>query len=169
MGKREAANDPDPEPGWGNFIRHRQNEIEDRKEVYIPKKPVPPTRLEDIPADVPYADATITCWNGKAFVTWEEWRLSVPFRAIVDPKYGPRDHSKSLTAICDNGIRVYCLGTENHWTIRVRPHDQKSWIPRPDFETASQEDCRESAEHWYGVPEKPWRPFILKNPPKGGF
>lgn len=81
MGKREAANDPDPETGWEAFIARHRKPIEDREEPpYIPpEKPPTTTRLEDIPADVPYADDTLTCWNGKAFVSWEKWRLSVAF------------------------------------------------------------------------------------------
>jgi hypothetical protein len=34
--------------------------------------------LEDIPPDVPMADATITAWDGKAFVDWNRWKLSMP-------------------------------------------------------------------------------------------
>ena len=85
MGKREAANDPDPEPGWGDFIADHRHRIEDREEVYIPKKPASTDRLEDVPADVPYDDDRITCWNGKAFVSWEKWRLSVAF-TTTDPE-----------------------------------------------------------------------------------
>lgn len=41
-------------------------------------------QLRNIPADVNYDDATMTCWNGEAFVTWEKWRLSVPVQRIDD-------------------------------------------------------------------------------------
>lgn len=167
MGKREAANDRDPEPGWKPFVSRRRKGIRNRIEPpYIPPKPLPPSRLEDIPPDVRCDDDTITYWNGKAFVSWKEWRLSTPLTPLVDPKYGPRDFAKSLTAICSNGTRIFCLGIGAHWTIWVKPRDRKSWVRRPDFEAADQEKCRESAEQWYGVPQKPWRPFILKNPPK---
>lgn len=94
MGKWQAANDPDPETGWEAFVAGRRKQIEDRQEPpYIPPKPVPPQKLEDISPDVPYADDTITCWNGKAFVSWEKWRLSVPFTPITDSENPPEGGS----------------------------------------------------------------------------
>ena len=37
-----------------------------------------PTLLEQIPADVPMEDATITFWNGERFVAYEKWRAAAP-------------------------------------------------------------------------------------------
>jgi hypothetical protein len=34
--------------------------------------------LENIPPDVPMADATITAWDGEQFVDWNAWKLSMP-------------------------------------------------------------------------------------------
>lgn len=53
--------------------------------------------LKNIPVDVNYDDATITCWNGEAFVTWEKWRLSAPVRVETESEV-ESEHVMSIDA-----------------------------------------------------------------------
>ncbi len=42
------------------------------------------TLLEQIPADAPMDDATITVWNGQRWVAWDKWLATAPL--IVEEK-----------------------------------------------------------------------------------
>ena len=37
-----------------------------------------PSLLEQIPADAPMDDATLTVWNGERFVAWDKWLATAP-------------------------------------------------------------------------------------------
>ena len=55
--------------------------------------------LKNIPVDVNYDDGTMTCWNGQAFVTWEEWRFSTPVRVegvISEPESSEIDRAAKI-------------------------------------------------------------------------
>jgi hypothetical protein len=167
MGKREASHDdPDPFDLPVPNQRH-QAWIEEQKYAALnrglalpaPKLPRP-TRLEDIPPDVHYDDATITAWDGESFIDIEKWRVRFGCQRI-DPNYipPPPDAEESLTGICNHGIRVYLIRHPGRWQMYTQAPNQDTWTRRKDFATISQRHSQECAELWYGVPTGGWQQF----------
>lgn len=103
-GKSAAANDPDTstndsegqkERAWARIRREKERleqleqlaDIENYPASGIDKLtqsaaiPYPATKLEDIPPEAEMDEGIVVgCWNGKRFVSWEQWRIETPFQ-----------------------------------------------------------------------------------------
>ncbi|HEX4593982.1 MAG TPA: hypothetical protein VH157_06890 [Bryobacteraceae bacterium] len=125
-----------------------------------------PPSLADISPDVPMDDASVTCWNGTAFVTWEKWRGAKPL-ARIDPKdqpWEPDPGIKRWAATC-GPVDIHVFREEEkedrleRWLMHVRPAHRSYFERRKDFASISARHSIETAELWYGKAQDGWKPY----------
>ncbi len=113
--------------------------------------------LEEIPADAPMVDATLTAWNGERFVDYDKWLATAPLARGVPPETGARDipaSAASVTADC-GGTRVWLVRDGDRWAMFAGA--RKASSRRRDFASPFLAHAIRTAEQWYGVPAGGWR------------
>jgi hypothetical protein len=114
--------------------------------------------LEQIPADAPMDDATITVWNGERFVAYDKWLATAP---IVREERRPEEANQSVPAdaTCVAGecgrTRIWLVKDGERWLMYVG--SRKAGGRRRDFATPYVEHAIRTAEQWYGVPGGGWQ------------
>ena len=108
--------------------------------------------LDQVPADAPADDSTVTVFNGERFVTWPAWRAAQPI-AIEEPRPDPElDFAgcDSIWANC-NGTLVALVKDEDRWLMYLGS------VRRRDFASPFLGHAIRTAESWFGAPGDGWQ------------
>lgn len=113
--------------------------------------------LEQIPADAPMDDATITVWNGERFVAWDKWLATTPIVCEENPEDAGLAVHQNATCVAGEcgGTKVWLVKEGERWLMYVG--SRRAGGRRRDFATPYVEHAIRTAEQWYGVPATGWR------------
>ena len=117
-----------------------------------------PSLLEQIPADAPMDDATITVWTGERFMAYDDWIAVRPITIEENPpEAGLRAVPADATSVVGDcgGARVWLVRDGDRWLMFARARNASG--RRRDFATPYLAHAMRTAELWYGAPVAGWR------------
>lgn len=113
--------------------------------------------LEQIPADAPMDDATLTVWDGERFVAYDKWRVTALL--AIEERPGMSTAAIPADARCVRGdcgdTRVWLIRDGDRWLMFAGSRNPSG--RRRDFASPFLAHAMQTAEQWYGVPIGGWR------------
>ncbi len=114
--------------------------------------------LDEIPADAPMDDATLTVWNGERFVAYDKWLATAPIVRVDEHAEGAEGaipaNATCVAGEC-GGVRVWLVRDGERWLMYVG--SRKPSGRRRDFATPYLAHAIRTAEQWYGASRSGWR------------
>jgi hypothetical protein len=113
--------------------------------------------LDQIPADAPMDDATLTVWDGERFVAYDRWLATAPIAREAKPQDAKPAIPADATCMAGEcgGTRVWLVKDGERWLMFVG--SRKANGRRRDFATPYVEHAIRTAEEWYGAAGGGWR------------
>ncbi len=128
-----------------------------REQQGRPSEQRQPSLLDEIPADAPRDNVTLTVWNGERWAAWKNWIATAPLARDEVP------HSSAPAIPADARCVAATCGATHVWLIR----DGERWLMyvgskkavnrRTDFASPHRDHAIRTAELWYGAPAAGWR------------
>ena len=114
--------------------------------------------LDEIPADAPMDDVTLTVWNGERFVAYDKWLATAPIVRVDEHTEGAAGaipaNATCVTGEC-SGVKVWLVRDGERWLMHVG--SRKPSGRRRDFATPYLAHAIRTAEQWYGASRLGWR------------
>ena len=126
-----------------------------REKQANPQQGHQPSLLDQIPADAPMDDATVTVWNGQRFVAYEKWLATAPIvrEAMPEDKSAIPADAECVVGEC-GGIKIWLVKDGQRWLMYAGA--RKASGRRRDFASPFLAHAIRTAEQWYGAP-RGWR------------
>ena len=117
----------------------------------------PASLLEQIAADAPMDDSTLTVWDGERFVAYDTWQATAPLAMEEWQGTGMPATPVDASCVASNcgGTRVWLVRDGDRWLMFAGSRSASS--RRRDFASPFLAHAIRTAEQWYGAPAGGWR------------
>jgi hypothetical protein len=126
-----------------------------------------PSLLEQIPADAPMDDATLTVWDGNRFVAYDKWLATAP--VAIEARPGSEAPGAPADASCVagdcSGTRVWLVRDGDRWLMFAGSRSARG--RRRDFASPFLAHAMRTAEQWYGAPADGWHASEIREAANG--